>query len=305
MFSDDRLRSMLSSVTDDVTPRPLFMDELWDVLARERRRRRGRLQGMSLPLAATLALLLLLIVALLAMWGNQNPLPTASAEASGTLTPTDPFVPTQAPQGKIEVGQILVTAWTPAGGGDTTYEVLVELRNTGQGWARANASGANYRVKDAAGASVIVSQFSYALPDVIEPGGTGYLYDRATLNSATPADFATAELVTRDFDAWPEPAVTFAITDITWKAGPAGNDLVATGTITVTGNRTVDRVAAAVVCIGASGEVLGATLTKELVALAPGVVTPFETIDGTPPLDAAQCVTTVGVAVDRGPDFSG
>ena len=73
MFSDDRLRTMLSSVAEDPTPSPAFVDGLWDTLARERRRPVARWQGFPLPLAATLAALMLLLLALLALSGHPNP----------------------------------------------------------------------------------------------------------------------------------------------------------------------------------------------------------------------------------------
>lgn len=74
MLSDDRLRSMLALVADEATPSPRFVDELWDVLERERRPVRAiHSWRAALPLAATLAALLLLLLALIALIGNQNP----------------------------------------------------------------------------------------------------------------------------------------------------------------------------------------------------------------------------------------
>lgn len=251
------------------------------------------------------AQVLLGALVLLSGCASSSPLPTGSTEASQKATPTSQPTPTAVPtprptpkpEGQLETVGELVLAWGSASH-FVSYIVIVEMHNSGTGWAQLLPSQSDYTVLNGSGGVTVTGSFFHAYPEFIAPGETGYLLEDSLQDGGNAADFAS---VTADgrYNSVDPPAVTFEVAQVTWRKGANSDGLTATGFVTASGSYVTDA-ALAVFCLGANGEILGASSTNLLQNLADGVAKGFETVTVTPPLRASQCVTTVGYAEETG-----
>jgi hypothetical protein len=221
---------------------------------------------------------------------TSSPTPTATARPSSRPTPE--------PEGELAKVQEVVLAYQSSSD-YVRYQVIVELRNTGTGWAQVQAFQSDYTVLNAAGGVTATGQFLYAYPEYIGPGATGYLFEEGIESGLTPADFSTVHVDGR-FESVMQPGATFEITQIAWRQAEFSNGLTATGFLTVTSSTEVQRAALAVFCLGEGGQILGGSSTNLLQNLSPGTPKGFETVVETPPISPSQCVTTIGFAEDTG-----
>lgn len=229
---------------------------------------------------------------------SQTASPGPRATPRPTVRPTPR--PTPEPAAVVEKTQQVVHAWKADYADYVSYQVVLEVRNTGTGWAELSGLGSDYTILGPDGGVVTTGSFNYEFPKFVGPGEFGYLIaDGSDIGGggSTVADYATVEISGR-YDAIGSPEVTFEVTDIALKAESFGGGLVATGF--VTGSKDVTDAALAVICFGPNGQVLGATWTNLLQNLTAGQRKGFETVGGTPPLTASDCATVGGFASDTG-----
>jgi hypothetical protein len=220
---------------------------------------------------------------------------TAAATASATVEPT--ARPTPEPAANIQKGRQLVYAWKAQYSSFVSFQVIVELKNVGTGWAELSPFNSDYTVLDKAGGVVTTGSFTYAYPEFVAPGGVAYLANDGYDQNAAIADFAKVEVDGR-YDPVDAPTTTFTVSGIRWKADTFQGGLIATGFVTST--TEIDSAAVGVVCLSSGGVPLGVTTTNLVQNLAAGQKKGFETVQGTPPLRASQCAKAIGYASDTG-----
>jgi hypothetical protein len=233
--------------------------------------------------------------------GNSNS-PTATPGPRATPRPTVRPTPrlTPEPAATLEKTQQVVHAWQAQYSDYVSYQVVLEVRNTGTGWAELSAFNSDYTILGPDGGVVTTGSFTYEYPKFVGPGDVGYLVaDGSDIGGgdAAVADYATVEISGR-FNQVGSAEVTFEVTDIALKAESFGGGLIATGFVTA--SKDVTDAALAAICFDASGQILGATTTNLLQNLTAGQRKGFETVAGTPPLKASDCATVAGFASDTG-----
>lgn len=226
--------------------------------------------------------------------------PTASARPTPRVTPTPVPTQTPTPEGVLEKTQEVVLAWKGQYSDYVSYQVVLEVKNTGTGWVELNAFRSDYTILGPDGGVITTGGFLYEYPKFIGPGEFGYLIEDGSDiggGGSTVADYASVEIAAR-YDAVDAPEVTFEVTDIALKPESFGGGVIATGFVTP--SKDVSDAALAVICFDAQGQVLGGTSTNLLQNLTAGERKGFETVIGTPPLKASDCVTVGGFASDAG-----
>jgi hypothetical protein len=253
--------------------------------------------------AAALALTLVL-----ASCASPSPQPSGtlgSAAPSTTPIPTPTAVPTLSPTpepaGQLETVRQLILAWKSSTI-FVSFQVVVEVRNTGTAWVRQTPLQSAYTVRKADGGVTVSGTFPYAYPEYIGPGETGYLIEDSVTDGVTVADFATVQVSDRYVQAPAGTFATYVVDKIAWRSHSFTDGLTAKGVITLTPPaEAVSNVAVAVLCLRADGGPLGVTTTYLVQNLTAGVAKDFKTMTESPSLRPSQCVTTVGYAEARSP----
>jgi hypothetical protein len=193
---------------------------------------------------------------------------------------------------------MLVFAWKSYEGSSyTSYQVIVELTNSGTGWAQLSPFNSDYTILDPSGGVVTTGSFTYAYPEYLGPGQVGYLIEDSVEDNVPVANFASVDASAR-YDVVDAPGATFTFSGLTWKKDSIGSGLVATGFLVA--DRDVRDASVGVVCLNADGAPIGATTTNLVQNVTSGAKKGFETIQETPPLKASACASTVGFAQDTG-----
>lgn len=251
---------------------------------------------------------LLLAAALAACSGTQlaeGESTAASATASESPRASIPSAtrsasprPTPAPQADVTKGEPELIAWNTEFSDYVEYVVAVPLTNSGQGWAEISSFSSDYTLLDAGGGIITTGSFTYALPERIGPGETGYLLEYGIDDSGTAAaDFATVEAEAR-FEQVDEGGPTVEVTDVTWRTDDFSQGLTATGFLT--SSVAMDSAAVVVLCLADDGSILGVTSTNLVQNVRAAERKAFETIQSTGPLTADQCATSPGYVMDFG-----
>ncbi len=113
--------------------------------------------------------------------GTSSPVATATASPTGrptpriTPTPRPTPVPTPEPKGELTKTQAIVLAWKAQYSDYVSYQVIVEVKNTGSGWAQQSAFNSDFTILGPDGGVVTTGSFLYAYPEFVGPGETGYL----------------------------------------------------------------------------------------------------------------------------------
>jgi hypothetical protein len=249
-----------------------------------------------------------LVLVLLASCASPSPQPSStsgSAAPSTTPIPTPTAVPTPSPTpepaGRLETVRQLILAWKSSTI-FTSFQVVVEVRNTGTAWVRQTPLQSDYTIRNPDGGVTLSGTFPYAYPEYIGPGETGYLIEDSLTDGVTVADFATVHVSDRYVQAPADTFATYVVDKIAWRSHSFTDGLTAKGVITLTpGARDISNAAVAVLCLGADGAPLGVTTTYLVQNLTAGVAKDFRTMTESPPLRPSQCVTTVGYAEARSP----
>jgi hypothetical protein len=215
--------------------------------------------------------------------------------ATPTVEPTPE--PTPEPEGELVLGRKDVFAWGQGFGDYVSYQVIVELRNTGGGWAQVSPFNSDYTILGRDGGVVTTGTFTYAYPEFIGPGETGYLVEDNVESGVDVRAFDSVEVDGR-FDSVDEPDVTFEVRDISLRGEDFGDGLTATGFVTA--NQDVEAAAIAVICFDNRNRAIGATTTNLLQNLSADKRKGFQTVTATPPLEASDCRGVDGYAQDTG-----
>lgn len=237
--------------------------------------------------------------------GNQPAGSSETQPTTNTATPTAVPTPTVAPtpvstpepKGVVAKVSERVIAWKPQYGDYIYYQVIVELKNTGNGWARVGAGQSDYTIVDGSGSVVTTGFFTYAFPEYLAPGATGYLEEDGLDDNSKIADYAEVQVDGR-YDSVDPPDARFSFSGIKLKLDSFSGGLVATGFVTATAD--VSDAAVAVICLDSKGTALGITWTNLVQNLTAGQKKGFETVGDTPPLKVSQCATVVAEAMDTG-----
>jgi hypothetical protein len=220
-----------------------------------------------------------------------TPAPTASRIP---VTPAPTKLVTPEPKADLQKVKEVVLAWkTYKGSAYVDYQVIVELKNLGTGWAEVSGFDSDYTVLDAGGDVTTTGSFTYEFPKFIGPGETGYLIEDSSDDGVKTTDFASVQVDGRydDVDAADQ---VLKVTGIKWHRDAYDGTLTATGFVTSTEDLT--DAALAVVCISDTGQILGATWTNLLQNITAGKPKGFETVANTPPLRVSQCAKSLGFA---------
>jgi hypothetical protein len=179
--------------------------------------------------------------------------------------------------------------------GETRVQVIVPVRNDGEGWMSIPRSGSTYRLLDS-DSEVASGIFTAALPSTIGPGQTGYLIDTlsATFVSSSEPLSTTAEVKVVPSEA---PTYTLSVSNLRASVGTEGG-LRVEGRVQNDGRTATTWVIAGAVAVGSDGRPLGAVYEpSDIGRLEPGSSFHFTCeYPGAPPVTNAARL--VGVAFD-------
>lgn len=183
-----------------------------------------------------------------------------------------------------EVGKPVIRTWTGQYG-EARVQIILPVRNAGQGWLQLPRSRSTYRILDSRGMEVAGGVFTAAMPEFFRPGETGYLVDTLSATFVDPREFRSAE-ATLDAIAAAKPDLALSVGEIELSKGPGGG-LRAIGVVRNDGETTARSVVAGVVAIGPDGQAIGAVFDLSDVGdLEPGEAVAFDTeYPGAPPVD--------------------
>lgn len=122
----------------------------------------------------------------------------------------------------------MVHAWPS--GSKVRYQVIIEVKNNGSGWADLVPGSSDYTVHDMNGGVTATGSFLYAHPRYLGPGETGYRLDEGSVANVKVAAFATVDSTG---EALPvdEPGPKLTTDKIALKTEATG-EVGATGTVT-------------------------------------------------------------------------
>jgi hypothetical protein len=213
---------------------------------------------------------------------------TATATVVTAPTPGPVATPTPTPvQAAVSKVSQTVHAWKEPAISEIIYEVIIEVKNSGSGWAELS-SGSDYTIYDKDGGVTSTGSFRYYYPRYLGPGETGYLLYQSSEANVTVAAFASVEASVRYKDI-SEPGPMLSTDKIKLKADWIMVD--ATGTITNTSTTDVSSAVVGVVYFDSAGNVLTYSWTYHLVQnLAAGQTKGFSAV-GSRPVTLRQIAT--------------
>jgi len=216
-----------------------------------------------------------------------------------TNLPPETAAPTQEPSPEPTPGEAAVTVekttlikW--ADSIDYTHaQVIVELKNTGTGWADLQSSN-DYTIYAKDGTVTTTGSFTYSYPRYVGPGMTGYLLEEAIESGKKVAEFATVD-VSVESKTVDGPGPVLKVAKI--KLGPEsyGDGVTATGTITNTSSTKVGSTVIGVVLFDGNGRPLGYVYTNLIDNVNAGQTKGFETT-ASPPMSVSAVKKVLGFA---------
>lgn len=227
-----------------------------------------------------------------------KPPATAALASAASPTPDATAAPTPTPkptigEAKLSKTQQIVHAWASSGT-YVRYEVIVEVKNSGSGWADMMAGSSDYTVYDKDGGVTATGNFLYAYPRYLGPGETGYLLEQG-IESGVKADaFVTVE-ANGQYNPVDSAGPVLTTDKIKLKAAAYSGAVDATGTVTNTSSVDVKRVVIGVIMFDSSGNPLCFAYTNLVENVNAGQTKGFSA-SGDAPVTLKQVAKTLAFA---------
>ena len=215
--------------------------------------------------------------------------PGAIATLEPTPTPGPTMRVTLPPKVEADVAitQQFFKAWTNSIG-DVQYQIIVEVKNNGNGPADISSGSNDYTVYDTDDAVLETGTFSYAFPQILAPGATGYYVDSGYLDDVKLRNVGEADpdLHYGDTD---ESTHLFPVSKVRVSAEPYGDGLQVSGIVKNDSSTDADEPIVGVIFFNANEKIIGALYENTLGQLDSGDQKGFKTTyPGTPPLKASS-----------------
>jgi hypothetical protein len=179
--------------------------------------------------------------------------------------------------------------------GVTHLQILAVLRNDAPSPVQFVPAGSTYRIFDREGRAVATGVFTYAIPDRMAPGATGYLVETLSSLFVMPRDVARV-VVVPSIQPAAEAATELPVSDLTWRSTAAGVE--ASGVVTNGTQGNVDDVFIAVLFFDSKNELVGAVYdVTDVLSLDRGASARFSTAyPGTGPLGPRDIARAEAIA---------
>jgi hypothetical protein len=234
--------------------------------------------------------------------GTQPPGSAAASTASPAAAATPSTVVTAAPtptpaptvgEASVSITKKIVHA-SASSGSYVRYEVIIEVKNSGTGWADMTRGTSDYTVYSSDGSVTATGSFTYAYPRYLGPGETGYLLQQSVTDNGKVADFATVD-ASGQYDSVEAPGPKITTDKIKMKADSYGGTVSVTGTVTNTSTTDVQRVVVGVIMLDAAGNPLTFDYSNLVDNLNAGQTKGF-TASGWAPVKVSQVASTLAFA---------
>ncbi|HEX7591155.1 MAG TPA: hypothetical protein VF375_04320, partial [Candidatus Limnocylindrales bacterium] len=182
---------------------------------------------------------------------------TPSSTAGSTPVMTSASTPIPGPttgEADISVTKQIVHAG-PVIASRALYEVIVEVKNSGSGWADMVRGESDFTVYDKDGGVTTAASFGYAYPRYLGPGETGYLMVQGGVDGVNPDAFFKV-LADVHYKPVEQPGPTLTTDKISLNADPYGGTVNATGTITNPSTVDINSVVVGVIMFDSAGNPL-------------------------------------------------
>jgi hypothetical protein len=230
--------------------------------------------------------------------------PSPSSGPGSTAAPSRlGSAPRSSPEGTttstVRVGEQAIVPWRDANGA-TQAEVIVGVRNEQSEPVRVEGGSSGYDVLDPHGLVVANGFFSYAFPEVVQPGRSSYLVARIGGAFVPPSDLSTLRL---RLDVYPlpggAPGPPPTISDLTWRRAADGG-IEVSGTIVNASSAPIVDGAVCVLLRDGSNRILGAVYDPATIGhVQPNGRASFQTaFPGTPPIDPKSIEKAEAIGLD-------
>lgn len=228
----------------------------------------------------------------------------ASAPLSATggpATTVPPAAVTSNSAALVKTTQQFFRTWVDSIG-SAHYEIVIEVTNTGGGYASLNAADESYTVYATDGTVLQTGTFTYQFPQVIGPGQSGYFVDSGVLPSGTKLKNVGKMDPSLNFGQADGPTDAYAITKVRISQDDFGTGLQASGVVTNSTSTAATDAIVGVIFFDGSGKIIGALYDNSgLGILQVGQAKGFKTsFPGTPPLTPSQVKKWIAFAFDDG-----
>jgi len=211
-----------------------------------------------------------------------SPTPSSPRITVAPSTATVPPPPSPTPASSVSITAKKLIAWKAQYSSYVNYYVIAEIKNEGTMWAQLSTFDSDYTIYDGAGKVTTTGTFTYAYPDYIGPGDTGYLIEDSAEDGLAVSDFATLDVNGRYGDVDGPPDDQLVVSNATLRSSSFGGGWEATGEVTNTGTVAVDSAHAGAVYFDAAGNIIGASTTNLIENVEVGQTKGFRTIDSNP-----------------------
>jgi hypothetical protein len=220
--------------------------------------------------------------------------PSAAASPSPIVTraPTPTLAPTPG-QADVSIVKQIVHAW-PSSGSYVSYQVIIEVKNNGSGWADMIRGSSDYTVYDKDGGVTATGSSPYAYPRYLGPGETGYLLAAGIEDGVKVAAFATVD-ASSQYKPVDEPGPKLTTAKINLKAEAYSGSVAVTGTVTNTSSVDVARAVIGVIMFDSAGNPLCYDYTNLVNNINAGQTKGFSA-SGSAPVTLKQIATTLAFA---------
>jgi microcompartment protein CcmK/EutM len=187
-----------------------------------------------------------------------TPTPTLGSGTEITPQPTTEVTPepepTQAGEASVQIVRTTLVRWIDVLG-DANVQVVVEVKNTGAGWADMyTSSDLTLFAQD--GSVTTTGTIYYGFPRYLAPGDTGYLLDDESETGGKVTDYAKAD-VSVQFTSVDGPGVVLKISNTKIKTGYFGDGVDVTGLVKNTSTDAVGSAVVAAILFDSTGKSIG------------------------------------------------
>jgi hypothetical protein len=236
--------------------------------------------------------------------------PESAAASSAAATPAEtatevPAAVTPEPSAAapaepvVEITQKFFRNWKNIIG-SIEFQIVLEVKNTGGGYANISRGDRSYTIYLKDGTVLATGDFTYAFPQVLGPGATGYFVDTGSFDTGTKSTDVGALEPSVSFGSADGPHDAYAVSKVTVGAESYGSGLQVSGVVKNTSSADASMGIVGVVFFDGAGKILGALYDNTGISdLRAGQSKGFKTsYPGTPPLKPTQVKSTKSFAFD-------
>lgn len=219
-----------------------------------------------------------------------TPIPTARTPSVETVAPT--IEPTPAPRADVSVVREVIIPWEVSSS-LVRWNIIVEVRNRGTGWAQIVARSSDFTIFARNGDVLDTGSFSYAFPRYLAPGQTGYIAQDSISDSFKLSEVGRLETSTSWIQADKADVVVLKTSKIRNSRDSYDGSYTTSGTVTNPGTQRLASVHVGAFYLDAKGKPLGFSWTDVVENLGPGQSKGFKTVSDLPPIRTKVAKTVV------------